>query len=97
MWCAVTLSMYKSAKSCNVNVVQSLALTEEKKKTRAYTSRGRDTAPRALSASVNRDGVKHRQIHLIHSHPSQRPKTKTHSRYTTSQKFFFFLIQAHQA
>ncbi len=27
MWCAVTLSMYKSAKSCNVNVVQSLALT----------------------------------------------------------------------
>ncbi len=27
MWCAVTLSTYKSAKSCNVNVVQSLALT----------------------------------------------------------------------
>ncbi len=76
MWCAVMLSTYKSAKSCNVNVVQSLALT--KKKTRAYTSRGRDTVSRALSASAIRDRVKHGQMRLIHSHPSPSPETVLH-------------------
>ncbi len=40
------------------------------KKKRAYTSRGRDTVSRALSASAIRDGVKHGQMRLIHSHPS---------------------------
>ncbi len=36
---------------------------------RTYTSHGRDTVSRALSASAIRDGVKHGQMRLIHSHP----------------------------
>ncbi len=70
MWCAVTLSTYKSAKSCKVNVVQSLALPLKKKKRELiYTRRGRDTVSRALSARAIRDWVKHGQMRLIHSPP----------------------------
>ncbi len=47
----------------------SLLLLLKKKKNRAYTSRGRDTVSRALSASAIRDGMKHWQMRLIHSNP----------------------------
>ncbi len=49
----------KSVKSCNVNVVQSLAWDKK-------NNFGRDTVSRVLSVSAIRDGVKRGQLRFIH-------------------------------
>ncbi len=57
----------KTVKSCNVNVVKSLARDKKKKRVESIASRKRNTVSRALSASAIRGGVKHGQMRFINS------------------------------
>ncbi len=57
IYCNAVLSPFlrKKVKSCNVNVVKSLA-RDKKKQVESIASRGEDTVSRALSASAIREG-----------------------------------------
>jgi len=68
MRCPVTLSTEKSAKSCNVNIEESLALTKNVNETCwKHAEPQKRYCFLSISMCMIRDEVKHGHIHFIHS------------------------------